>query len=188
MFVSQHDLAAFTHQTDHHEPNLSFHLANELWTYFSWLNCDFDVKKTNYNKRPDIIFHRRGRNRFNQLVVEVKRKSNLEVANWICENDENKILNFWFMEPLSYLFGASVVLDEQTSEFAFALYQNNPRRAARFPQENFQIDIEGENEIRALVNQITLAKRENVEADTHQLEESIDEMIYQTYGLNDMGD
>ena len=45
LFETQPDLSQFTSETAEHEPNLSFHFANELWPYLFWLNCDFDVRQ-----------------------------------------------------------------------------------------------------------------------------------------------
>lgn len=90
LFRAQPDLSVFEpRDTSEREPNLSFHLANELWKYIFWLNCDFDVikKPPHGNKRPDIIFHKRGVSALNFLVVEVKRASNPEGVG----KDLNKI-------------------------------------------------------------------------------------------------
>lgn len=182
MFANQPDLARFTSQTNHHEPNLSFHLANEMWRYFSWLNCDFDVIKTEYqNKRPDVVFHRRGGNRFNLLVVEVKRKSNPDVNDWICQSDEEKINNFWFVGRLRYPFGVSVVVDEQTSEFSFALFRNGSQNPRRFSSLNFGKDYPDDSEIIKISRRIGMVKRQNIRNDTNELENQINELVYQLY-------
>jgi len=179
MFVNQRDLADFTAQTDHHEPNLSFHLANELWKFFPWLNCDFDVKKTDHNKRPDIIFHRRGCNTFNLLVVEVKRQSSPLVNGWICQSDEEKISNYWFAEQLNYPFGVSLVMNEKTSEFAFALSRNNPRTVVRFASPN--LDVQINDGVASILERITAAKRRNPNAQTQILEHNLDMMVCRIY-------
>lgn len=89
-----------THQT---KWNLSHHFANEVKKYIFWLDYDIDVIKVNYNnKRPDIIFHKRGTNVLKFLVLELKRN---------CRDDESdltKIKEHWMNGPLSYSFGAYV--------------------------------------------------------------------------------
>lgn len=183
LFANQPDLASFTSQTNHHEPNLSFHLANELWRYFSWLNCDFDVIKENYGrKRPDVIFHRRGLNRFNLLVVEVKRKTNTAVDDyWICQSDERKINNFWFVGRLHYPFGVSIVIDEQTSEFALALFQNGSQNVRRFSSLNIENGFPEDDGISKICEEIIKAKHQDIDADTSELERQINESVYQLY-------
>jgi hypothetical protein len=184
MFVNQPDLASFTSQTGHHEPNFSFHLANELWKYFTWLNCDFDVIKREYeNKRPDVIFHRRGRNRFNLLVVEVKRKANFDVDDWICKKDEDKIKDVWFGGRLRYPFGVSVVMDEETSEYAFALIQNHSQQTIRFSSLDFHNGYPEDSEISKICEEIIRAKNQDIYTDTNKLEEQINELVYQLYGF-----
>src|SRR6266446_10690389 len=57
----QPTLSKFTSETNEYEPNLSFHYATILRRFLFWLDCDFDVSKPNLgNRRPDIIFHKRG--------------------------------------------------------------------------------------------------------------------------------
>lgn len=122
MFRNQPDLSLFTSQTEEREPNLSFHLANELWPYLFWLNCDFDVTKPNMGRRrPDIIFHRRGTHLFNALVVEVKREQNPVGV----KGDLSKIQKYWFQAPLAYCFGASVLLNEKAQTFSVHLVSKN---------------------------------------------------------------
>jgi hypothetical protein len=115
MFQAQPDLSRFIPQeTLDREPNLSFHLANELWKYLFWLNCDFDVTKSLHgNQRPDIVFHRRGSNALNFLVVEVKRARDREGVP-----DDT---NHWFRGNLQYLFGASVLIDATAHTFEIRL-------------------------------------------------------------------
>ncbi len=119
LFQAQPNLSDFIPEvTSEREPNLSFHFANELWKYLFWLDCDFDITKLSHeNKRPDIIFHKRGSNALNFLVVEVKRKGN---ASGFAD-DLEKIKNHWFGNDLDYQFGASVVIDENTGDFEIRL-------------------------------------------------------------------
>jgi hypothetical protein len=118
---AQPNLSKFIPQeTAEREPNLSFHFANELWRFLFWLDCDFDVTKSfHHDKRPDMIFHKRGINALNFLVVEVKRKSN---PNGFAD-DLVKIRDHWFDKDLHYQFGASVVIDEKTGDYTLRLME-----------------------------------------------------------------
>ena len=110
MWEEESTLSEYTAATAEHELNLTFHYASSLRRWFPWLDRDFDVQKRPWaNRRPDIIFHRRGNHDENFLVVEVKRANDLGGGR----DDLSKIRKFWFSEPLCYCFGASVVLDEE---------------------------------------------------------------------------
>ncbi|HSX23711.1 MAG TPA: hypothetical protein VLE74_01295, partial [Candidatus Saccharimonadales bacterium] len=66
---------------------------------------DLELIKQNYErKRPDIVIHKRGTNKSNLLVVEIKR--NGLVRN--TESDLNKIQEYWFEAPLNYRYGVVV--------------------------------------------------------------------------------
>jgi len=104
---NQPNLYDFTSVTNQTEWNLAHHLANELREFFPRHDCDLDVSKANVHyHRPDIIIHHRGEHLRNFLVVEVKRDTSGVL------DDINKIMGFWFEPPLSYDFGAVVVLDK----------------------------------------------------------------------------
>jgi len=107
LFNNQPNIFDFTSETNQTEWNLAHHLANEICrkNTFSRFDCDLEVTKPNLDrKRPDIIFHRRGNNDHNFLVVEMKRNGDLtETAD-----DEQKIKEYWFDERLRYKFGAVV--------------------------------------------------------------------------------
>lgn len=112
----------FTSQTNWHEPNLSFHLANELVPYLFWLDCDFDVTKSGHeDKRPDIIFHRRGTNNLNFLVIELKR----EASRCGIKADLQKIRDEWFGGALLYRFGAGIITDERAKRFEVHLLEKD---------------------------------------------------------------
>ena len=71
------------------------------------MDHDLDVVKMNYeNRRPDIIFHKRGTHEANHLVVEIKRDGSPREA----DADIKKIESHWFRAPLRYEFGAVVNL------------------------------------------------------------------------------
>lgn len=109
LFTNQPDIFNFTPQTGETEWNLGHHLANEIHLYFPNLDCDLDVTKHNYNnKRPDIILHKRGSHKSNYLVIELKhRGSNTD-------EDIKKIKNEWLMPPLSYRYGASIQIEDDS--------------------------------------------------------------------------
>src|SRR5229473_1056289 len=77
LFAHQPNIFEFTSETGQTEWNLAHHLAVELREFFPSLDHDLDVVKRNYdNRRPDIIFHKRGTHKANHLVVEIKRDGN----------------------------------------------------------------------------------------------------------------
>jgi len=107
LFEHQPDIFEFTSETGQTEWNLAHHLAVELREFFPSLDHDLDVVKWGYeNRRPDIIFHKRGTHKTNHLVVEIKKDgSPREIAA-----DVEKIKTHWFRAPLHYEFGAVVNL------------------------------------------------------------------------------
>lgn len=107
LFEHQLNIFAFTSETGQTEWNLTHHLAVELHPFFSKLDCDVDVTKRSYgDRRPDIIFHKRGSHESNYLVVEVKKDGDPHEV----EADIAKIDDFWFKDPLRYRFGAVIDL------------------------------------------------------------------------------
>ena len=74
LFEHQPDIFEFTSETGQTEWNLAHHFAVELREFFPSLDHDLDVVERNYeNRRPDIIFHKRGTHKANHLVIEIKR-------------------------------------------------------------------------------------------------------------------
>jgi hypothetical protein len=121
LLESQPDLFAFTAATGQSEWNIANHFANELHAEFPKHHCDTDVIKEPYgDKRPDVIIHRRGTHEHNLLVVEVKR-SRADV-----EGEIEKIENNWFRPPLSYTFGAVVVINSGEAPYVVIL-ENDAR-------------------------------------------------------------
>lgn len=107
LFASQPNVFEFTSETRQSEWNLAHHLANEVCKFFVDFDCDLDVIKINIeNRRPDIIFHKRGTNESNFLVIEVKR--NGQPAD--IQSDIEKIKSHWFGDQLHYNFGAVINL------------------------------------------------------------------------------
>ena len=107
LFENQSNLFEFTSQTGQTEWNLAHHLAVELHRLLPDRDCDLDVTKRNLgNRRPDIIFHKRGTNDYNFLVLELK----FDGAPGELRSDIQKVADHWFGRPLKYQFGAVVDL------------------------------------------------------------------------------
>ena len=189
LFRNQPDLSCFTHETCEHEPNLSFHFANELWRYLFWLQCDFDVTKHNLDeqhpeifRRPDIVFHRRGIHALNFLVVEVKRGQNPEGV----VKDIEKIHQYW-LPQLHYRFAASVLIDEQTGEFKVQLFENvHGDTALKFTENNqelkqpiFSATPQSHKTLKFMVDEI--AKADQVGDDTGELRVKLDQLVSGLY-------
>lgn len=176
----QPTLSKFTSETNEYEPNLSFHYANTLRRFLFWLDCDFDVIKPNFeNKRPDIIFHKRGIHSLNFLVVEVKRSER------DAEEDIEKINDNWFKEPLSYRFGASVVLRENGSFCVQLLESSAGEEKTRRSNEDFKkLVISVAADQRAALTKLSDRIREvqqELEANTTELEGELDRLVYALY-------
>jgi hypothetical protein len=108
LYRKERDIDQFSSETKQTEWNLAAHLAPEIVNYFKGYSYDIDVTKVNKRmRRPDIIIHKRGsENKYNLLVVEVKR----EGSTTDIERDAEKIRKHWFSEPLRYRFGATINL------------------------------------------------------------------------------
>lgn len=123
LFNKQPDIFDYTSETNQTEWNLAHHLANEIHKFFPDLSCDIDVTKVNFeNRRPDIILHKRGNNKRNLLVVEMKKagqKSGIQ-------SDIKKIKSCWFSAPLYYKFG--VIVDIKTNKnYYVKVFENHAR-------------------------------------------------------------
>ncbi|NVJ98357.1 MAG: hypothetical protein HWE25_09405 [Alphaproteobacteria bacterium] len=107
LFTNQADLFRFTSATNQTEWNINHHLANEIGEVFSDYHCDVDVAKPDMNRmRPDIIIHERGTHDRNLLIVEIKRRE-ADIPGEL-----EKIQRYWFQAPLSYRYGAVIVINE----------------------------------------------------------------------------
>lgn len=103
LFENQPNIFENTTFTNYTEWNLSYHFSNELSKYLYFLNVDIDVTKRNYkNRRPDIIFHKRGTNELNFLVIELKKDKADK------RQDIPKIKEDWMQRPLYYPYGSYV--------------------------------------------------------------------------------
>lgn len=157
LFAKQPDVLTHTSATGMTEWNLGHHLANEINRYIFWLNHDLDVMKRNHeNRRPDIIFHRRGINSLNFLVIEIK------CTNYI-DGDIRKIKEDWMSDDLCYRYGASVVIRSQR-EFSVRVFENGMEEPICFAQRTPVIvqpgvNDEREDRLRHIVSQITETER-----------------------------
>lgn len=121
LFESQPDILEHTDQTRMTEWNFQLHFANSLSKYLFWYDYDNDVIKTEMgSERPDTIFHKRKSNMNNFLVIESKK------SNVLANDDENKINNRWFADPLFYTFGACVSV-AAPNQFQVKMIENTPR-------------------------------------------------------------
>jgi hypothetical protein len=177
----QPTLSNFTSETNEYEPNLSFHYANTLRRFLLWLDCDFDVMKPNLgNKRPDIIFHKRGIHALNFLVVEVKRSER------DAEEDIEKIKGFWFKKRLLYRFGASIVLGGNGSFTVRLLERESKKEETRTNNKDFNRlrspkASESGVALMKLGNRIVAVKQQNAGADVSELKRKMDRLVYALY-------
>jgi hypothetical protein len=124
LFVHQPNIFEFTSETGQTEWNLAHHLAVELSAFLPSLEYDLDVAKKHYgNKRPDMVFHKRGTHKSNYLVIEMKR--NGSPAAFL--KDVQKIKRLWFRKPLKYRFGAVINL-RPNGNHQVQVFKNAARR------------------------------------------------------------
>lgn len=107
LFEHQPNIFAFTPETGQTEWKLAHHLAVELREFFPSMDHDLEITKHDYDdRRPDIVFHKRGTHEANHLVVELKKDGN----NAKISADIEKIHAYWFRDPLHYQFGVVINL------------------------------------------------------------------------------
>ena len=112
LFANQPDIFRLTSASAQTEWNLTNHLAPELSAFFPAFAYDVDIKKPDAgDRRPDIVFHRRGTHEDNFLVIEVKRDNQRALTGEL-----EKIERYWFAEPYLYQFGAALNLN---SDFTY---------------------------------------------------------------------
>lgn len=158
LFNKQPDVLIHTSATGMTEWNLGHHIANEINTYIFWLNHDLDVMKRNHeNRRPDIIFHRRGTNSLNFLVLELKCTNHID-------NDIRKIQEDWMGNDLCYRYGASVIIRSQ-HDYTVRVFENGLDAPQCFDQrttyiEPPEVSDEQKGRLRQFVSQISESERE----------------------------
>ena len=172
-------LGKYTAETTEYELNLAFHYASGLFHWFPWLDCDFDVVKLNLNReRPDIILHRRGTNKANFLVIEIKRE------RFRCDvpADLEQIRTRWFTGNLRYRFGASLILDEDhhTAE-ACVLFREQPGAETWRKLADLTRPLDPPNFIRVrrkTLQDMVTRLAESRSADNASLEREIDQQVH----------
>jgi len=189
LFNNQHDVLTPTRFTGMTEWNYSRHLANEIVKYIFWLNHDTDVTKHDYhNRRPDIIFHKRGINDLNFLVVEIKKISGLG------NNDIKKIKRDWMCEPLLYRFGASIVV-QSAEDFEVVVFHKNGFQdfsqsttvipAPRISDSDRRQFIRLVSTIFSIAGDRSYPRNTQKQAEVKDLKSEIDRLVYELYGLTE---
>ena len=101
LFANQPDIFELTPESNQTEWNLTHHLAWEISDLLPQFAYDIDLKKPDAgDRRPDIVFHKRGTHDDNFLVIEVKRDNEHALVG-----EMRKIEEHWFAEPYLYQFG-----------------------------------------------------------------------------------
>lgn len=166
LFKNQPDIFLFTPETGETEWNLSHHLAFEIQKYFPWLDHDVELTKHNYrNKRPDVVFHKRGINALNYLVVEVKHRNT-------DNKDDIKKLKGYCNGSLNYMYGVSVRIKD-VHNFELTVVTSNYEK--RFNE--FKIHKNPKSIIENPENQVEI-ERPAIKID-------LDELVYGLYGLTE---
>jgi len=185
LFREQPDILLHTDDSTMTEWNLGHHLANEISKYIFWLNNDLDLSKRNYeNRRPDIIFHKRGINELNFLVIELK-------INGDIEDDIDKIKNYWMSEPLRYRFGAIINI-KSADDFNINLFPNDVNEKYTFSRQNNSISapsldlkygfVEQVNRVTKIINYENLHNSGN-QKEVREYKKRIDQMVFDLYGF-----
>ena len=186
LFKNQPDVLITTKLTRMTEWNLGHHLANEIAKYIFWLNHDLDVTKSYYgNRRPDIIFHKRGINDLNFLVAEIK-------VNISAEEDIKRIKN-WMDNPLCYRFGTTIFV-QSVNNFEVTVFQRNGEKKAFSELEKAvsipKISNSNRKPLINLADKISdIAKSKEYQGNSakqariHEYEKQIDQLVYKLYGL-----
>src|SRR5207248_2215286 len=99
---------------------------------------DVDIKKPDAgDRRPDIVFHRRGTHEDNFLVIEVKRDNQRAITGEL-----EKIERYWFAEPYLYQFGAALNLNSDfTYQVETRVNPKNPKNT-RYTIQTFHVILE----------------------------------------------
>ena len=186
LFKNQPNIFNFTSETHNSEWNVSHHLAFEIQKYLSWLDHDVElIKKNHENRRPDIVFHKRGINKLNFLVVEVKTSSEIS-------EDIDKIKENFIDRRLEYKFGVAIKINGDKSFNACLITKDKvqPFVSEDFIYIRYCQDEPNISKIKEQVDQIySIAKDEDYKNDpdkqvkVKKLEEQIDKLVYELYEL-----
>jgi hypothetical protein len=187
LFDTQPDIFEFTFQTVETEWNLAHHLAIEIQKYIFWLNCDIELIKSNLeNKRPDIVFHKRGINSLNFLIVELKHRG----ANNI--DDINKIKNYWLTARLNYRLGASIKINNEDNycvtiitKYTEKIYKCNAGyiKIPRISRKKQTQIIKIVDKILSLTQSEDYLQNPEKQEKVKEYERKIDQLVYELYGL-----
>lgn len=178
LFQNQPDILTHTSLTTMTEWNFAHHYAIELAKYIFWLDHDVEVTKRNYqNHRPDIIFHKRGINKFNFLVIEIKLHGNIEA-------DIQRIREDWMKGGLNYQFGACIKIVNINS-WKIVLFERDKEKISLILDNKKAFDLlippsilnPISKQILCLIEEI----REDQSKDTTSQEKQLEQLIYQLY-------
>jgi hypothetical protein len=89
------------------ELNICSHLRERLQKYFPGYDVDVELEKID-RRRPDIIVHKRGGNKNNLVVFQVKKHPNESDVT----DDLNKINQTFFNAPYNYKYGIFISVKE----------------------------------------------------------------------------
>lgn len=189
LFKNQPDITKDTYKTVMTEWNLGHHLANEIYKYIFWLNHDVDVSKRNIgNRRPDIIFHKRGINSLNFLVIELKHRGTSS------SDDIRKIKEDWMGHRLHYRFGASININNERM-YKVTVFHSDEEKIFNQSSDYIpirRISVSKHNFINDIVDQILSLTKDNdypensaKQTRVKEYEQQIDQMVYKLYGLTD---
>jgi len=184
LFKNQPDVMNYTSETGMTEWNLGHHLSNELNKYLFWLDNDNDVTKRNIeNHRPDAIFHKRGINSLNFLVVEIKKTNIIDY-----QSDIQKVTNDWINSHLKYRYGSSLLIRNE-NQWKFSFIQKDKEHIEfcssirnlnyiKIPKNNFKI----KQDFKKVINEIVIAEQNSI-SNLNLLIEKLDLMVYKLYEL-----
>ena len=115
LLLDQPDFGTFTPRTSQRELNIAHHYANYVLplikTRIEQISCDFDVWKGEIHKRPDIVFHTRGNDSNNFLVLELKVDGSQQQKR----DELSRIREHW-LNGFDYRFGAYVNVSRSSKE------------------------------------------------------------------------
>jgi hypothetical protein len=146
-----------------------------------------NITKRDYgNRRPDIIFHKRGINQLNFLVCEIK-------TNGSSDEDIKKIKRDWMRSPSWYHFGASIVV-VLSNNFEATVFEKGRFRSFSISSRIIplpRISRPTKESFKELVDAITTLvinadfEKPQKQAKVQALEREIGQMVHELYGLSE---
>lgn len=125
------------------EWNICHHIASRLKENFPNYDVDIELIKNN-RRRPDIVIHKRGNNKDNLVVFQVKKAPKIQDI----KNDIKKINETFFKKPYLYKFGFLISVGEipiQISELFKKLPKFNLDRMRIITISGYEIICEDYN-------------------------------------------